>query len=347
MERPLQGPLARARSRYREALTLQRALFGHRPTTTCSSSSTPTCTRSASAPTSATSSCDPASVGADLVRTDRGGDVTYHGPGQLVGYPILTVAGQAGRRHGRHRRLRALRRAAAHRRAGRPRARRRRGRLDDYPGVWVEPDGPRPRKIAAIGVKLTRGRTMHGFALNVAPDLAMFGHIVPCGIADKASPRWRPRASDATCGPSSTRRRPGGRDVGGGPGRPPGRGVAPRSRRPVAVQSRGGPGRSADAAVQPGAAPAPHGRPRPCPVAGPAERHVGPPAGSPRRGRGRRGRSAGDRAQARWLRAKLDLGPAVRSPATHPARPRPRHGVRGGRLPEHLRVLVARARPRS
>ena len=59
------------------------------------------------------------------------------------------------------------------------------GRLRDYPGVWVDPDGAHPRKIAAIGVKLSRGRTMHGFALNVTTDLAMFGHIVPCGIADK------------------------------------------------------------------------------------------------------------------------------------------------------------------
>ncbi len=59
------------------------------------------------------------------------------------------------------------------------------GRLADYPGVWVDPLGPNPRKIAAIGMKLTRGRSMHGFALNVAPDLAYFGYIVPCGIADK------------------------------------------------------------------------------------------------------------------------------------------------------------------
>ncbi len=58
------------------------------------------------------------------------------------------------------------------------------GRLPSYPGVWVEPDGAHPRKIAAIGVRLTRGRSMHGFALNVAPDLTYFDHIVPCGITD-------------------------------------------------------------------------------------------------------------------------------------------------------------------
>jgi lipoyl synthase len=60
------------------------------------------------------------------------------------------------------------------------------GRLPGYPGIWFEPDSDRPRKVAAIGVRLTRGRSMHGFALNVDPDMAMFDHIVPCGIADKA-----------------------------------------------------------------------------------------------------------------------------------------------------------------
>ncbi len=126
---------------------------------------------------------DPASVGADLVEADRGGDVTYHGPGQLVGYPILSVAGKRGG---------GMADTVAYVRSveqlvidtladvGLPGA----GRMHDYPGVWIEPDGPRPRKIAAIGVKLTRGRSMHGFALNVAPDMAYFGHIVPCGIAE-------------------------------------------------------------------------------------------------------------------------------------------------------------------
>jgi lipoic acid synthetase len=127
----------------------------------------------------------PASVGAELVRADRGGDVTYHGPGQLVGYPILTVPGKRGG---------GMADTVAYVRSveqlvidalvelGLPDV----GRLDDYPGVWVEPGSDAPRKIAAIGVKLTRGRSMHGFALNVDPDMAMFGHIVPCGIPDKA-----------------------------------------------------------------------------------------------------------------------------------------------------------------
>ena len=56
------------------------------------------------------------------------------------------------------------------------------GRLDRHTGVWVDPDGVRPRKIAAIGVRLSRARSMHGFALNVDPDLSWFGRIVPCGI---------------------------------------------------------------------------------------------------------------------------------------------------------------------
>jgi len=127
----------------------------------------------------------PASVGAELVRADRGGDVTYHGPGQLVGYPILTVPGKRGG---------GMADTVAYVRSveqliidalvelGLPDV----GRLHDHPGVWVEPDSDAPRKIAAIGVKLTRGRSMHGFALNVDTDMAMFGHIVPCGIPDKA-----------------------------------------------------------------------------------------------------------------------------------------------------------------
>src|SRR5256885_8221078 len=119
----------------------------------------------------------PASVGADLVRTDRGGDVTYHGPGQLVGYPIVTLPEwRAGQRDvvAYVRRLEAVLIAAL-------------GDLgveaerdDGYTGVWVGGE-----KIAAIGVRVSRGRTRHGFALNVDPDLSMFGHIVPCGIADR------------------------------------------------------------------------------------------------------------------------------------------------------------------
>ncbi len=119
----------------------------------------------------------PANLGADLVRSDRGGDVTYHGPGQLVGYPIVTLPDWRDGLRDVVAYVRALEGVlidalaefgvTAHRE---PR----------YPGVWVGEE-----KIAAVGVKVARGRTRHGFALNVDPDLGMFEHIVPCGIADR------------------------------------------------------------------------------------------------------------------------------------------------------------------
>ena len=119
----------------------------------------------------------PASVGAELVRADRGGDVTYHGPGQLVGYPIITLPEwHAGQRDvvAYVRRLEAMLIAALADFGVEA------TRDEDYTGVWVGEE-----KIAAIGVRIARGRTRHGFALNVDPDLSMFRHIVPCGIADK------------------------------------------------------------------------------------------------------------------------------------------------------------------
>jgi lipoic acid synthetase len=72
------------------------------------------------------------------------------------------------------------------------------GRLDRHPGVWLGADGGAPRKIAAVGVRLTRGRSMHGFALNVSPDMSFFGHIVPCGIADKAVTSMAAEGVDVT-----------------------------------------------------------------------------------------------------------------------------------------------------
>ncbi|HEY3831330.1 MAG TPA: lipoyl synthase [Acidimicrobiia bacterium] len=133
---------------------------------------------------------DVASVGAELVDADRGGDVTYHGPGQLVGYPIVTLP------DGRDvvayvRRLEGLLIdvLADFGIAGR--------RDTGYTGVWVgTPAGE--SKIAAIGVRVARGRTRHGFALNVAPDLAMFDHIVPCGISDRGVTSMAELLGDAT-----------------------------------------------------------------------------------------------------------------------------------------------------
>ncbi len=120
---------------------------------------------------------DPATVGAELVDADRGGDVTYHGPGQLVGYPIVTLEEwRAGQRDVvAYIRLLEDVLIAALADFGIEAA-----RAERYTGVWVGDE-----KIAAIGVRVARGRTRHGFALNVEPDLAMFAHIVPCGIRDR------------------------------------------------------------------------------------------------------------------------------------------------------------------
>ncbi|MEO6317174.1 MAG: lipoyl synthase [Acidimicrobiales bacterium] len=139
----------------------------------------------------------PHEVGAELEQTDRGGDVTYHGPGQLVGYPILTVPGKRGG---------GLADTTAFVCSveqlvidvlgdlGLGDV----GRLPGFPGVWVAPASEAPRKICAVGIKLSRGRSMHGFALNVAPDMAMFGHIVPCGIADKGVTSLRDEGIDGS-----------------------------------------------------------------------------------------------------------------------------------------------------
>ena len=124
---------------------------------------------------------DPASVGAELVKADRGGDITYHGPGQLVGYPILSVPIGPGAIPDHVHRVEQLVIESLEE-LGLADV----GRLTEYPGVWVGISGASPRKICAIGVRASRGRTMHGFALNVAPDMSMFSHIVPCGIADRA-----------------------------------------------------------------------------------------------------------------------------------------------------------------
>ena len=110
-----------------------------------------------------------------VVRVDRGGDLTYHGPGQVVAYPIIGVP----RTGAAKRYVTALEQAlidtvGTYGVQGR--------RRDGYPGVWV--DGTPPRKIAAIGIRITRGVTKHGIALNVQPDLDDFGGIIPCGITD-------------------------------------------------------------------------------------------------------------------------------------------------------------------
>lgn len=112
--------------------------------------------------------------GIKVFRIDRGGDITYHGPGQIVGYPILDL-----RNHylDVHRFLRDLEEVIIQTLADYKIAV---SRVEGLTGVWV--DGA---KVAAIGVKVTRWITMHGFAFNVNTDLSYFGNIVPCGITDK------------------------------------------------------------------------------------------------------------------------------------------------------------------
>ena len=123
-----------------------------------------------------------ATRGATFHRINRGGDITYHGPGQLVGYPILDLDNFFT---DIHRYLRLLEEAVIETLADYGIQA---GRIAGLTGVWLDfEEGARnPRKICALGVKCSRWVTMHGFALNVNTDLAYFGHIVPCGIPDKA-----------------------------------------------------------------------------------------------------------------------------------------------------------------
>ena len=119
-------------------------------------------------------------IQAQFFKINRGGDITYHGPGQLVMYPILDLEQFFT---DIHKYMRFLEEAvietlhyfgiAA-------------TRFEGLTGVWLDADGPHPRKICAMGVKCSRWITMHGIALNVHPDLSYFGNIVPCGIQDKA-----------------------------------------------------------------------------------------------------------------------------------------------------------------
>jgi len=112
--------------------------------------------------------------GVELFETGRGGDVTFHGPGQLVGYPILDLNPD---RRDVHRYVRDLEEVLIQIGAAfGVRARRHQG----LTGVWVEDE-----KLAAIGVRISRWITSHGFAFNVTTDLDHFGLIVPCGISDK------------------------------------------------------------------------------------------------------------------------------------------------------------------
>ncbi len=115
-----------------------------------------------------------AAIGARLFQVDRGGDVTYHGPGQLVGYPIVHLARLGKDTHQHLRRIEEtlIRTLADFGVEGR--------RDPAYTGVWVGTE-----KVAAIGVRVSHWVTSHGFALNVDPDLTYFANIIPCGIRQR------------------------------------------------------------------------------------------------------------------------------------------------------------------
>ena len=113
-------------------------------------------------------------IGAELIRIDRGGDITFHGPGQLVSYPIVELYDPLDlRRYVRILEAAIIDTAAAFSVEA--------ARLDGHPGIWVEGE----RKLGAIGVRVKRGVTTHGLALNVNTDLRWFDEMIPCGIPDK------------------------------------------------------------------------------------------------------------------------------------------------------------------
>jgi len=116
---------------------------------------------------------------ATFYKINRGGDITYHGPGQVVGYPILDLDNFFT---DIHLYLRTLEEAVICTLADYGIAA---GRYPGYTGVWLDADSDRARKICALGVRASRWVTMHGFAFNVNADLDYFGNIVPCGIDDK------------------------------------------------------------------------------------------------------------------------------------------------------------------
>ncbi len=117
---------------------------------------------------------------ATYYKINRGGDITYHGPGQLVVYPILDLDNFFTDIHKYMRFLEetVIRTLKHYGIQGE--------RFGGMTGVWLEPDTPRARKICALGVKSSRWVTMHGIGFNVNSDLSYFNHIIPCGINDKA-----------------------------------------------------------------------------------------------------------------------------------------------------------------
>ncbi len=186
IERPETGPLEASwlgRAEYRPVWTLQRDLAAarargeigdrlllveHPPVMTLGRQADESHVRASTA--------ELAARGIEVIRVERGGEVTYHGPGQLVAYPIIALS-----RRGLLLRplVRALEGAMVETcaLAGIVADRR-----DGHPGCWIDPEGAAPRKIGALGIRIERGVSYHGIALNVDPDLADFDLIDPCGM---------------------------------------------------------------------------------------------------------------------------------------------------------------------
>lgn len=114
-------------------------------------------------------------IGAEFIQIDRGGDITFHGPGQLVAYPVLKLKEF---QLDVHQYLRALEKTTIQ---ALSQYGIQAGQLEGLTGVWVD-----EAKIAAIGVRLSRWVSMHGIAVNISPDLNYFKHIIPCGISSKS-----------------------------------------------------------------------------------------------------------------------------------------------------------------
>lgn len=121
----------------------------------------------------------PEDVGAEFFKTNRGGDITYHGPGQITGYPVFDIErydiGLAQFIWNVEEAI--IKTIAEFGLVG--------SRIETASGVWLDKDNEKVRKICAVGVKASRYVTMHGFAFNVNTDLNYFNHIIPCGIDDK------------------------------------------------------------------------------------------------------------------------------------------------------------------
>jgi len=127
------------------------------------------------------SSAELAGRGIEVIAVERGGEVTWHGPGQLVAYPIVRLADRGLLVRPLVRALEAalVATCAEHGVAA--------ARRDGHPGCWCDVEGPAPRKVGALGLRIERGVSYHGIALNIAPDLGAFDLIDPCGMPGVAS----------------------------------------------------------------------------------------------------------------------------------------------------------------